>query len=104
MEHNLNFEFLSIRFGLYSGYNLDNIQQEHLKSASLELCYLEQHYHGLHHCWKKTLTFLKIWMTFLLNSMTHLVKLTEFERLQQSFDLYARDLVQLQFMLQISAN
>jgi hypothetical protein len=26
MEHDLNFEVLSIKFGLYSGYNLDNIQ------------------------------------------------------------------------------
>jgi hypothetical protein len=41
MEHNLNFEVLLIRLDLYSGYNLDNIQQEHLKLASLELYYLE---------------------------------------------------------------
>jgi hypothetical protein len=34
MEHDLNFEVLSIRFSLYSGYNLNNIQQEHLKLAS----------------------------------------------------------------------
>jgi hypothetical protein len=60
MEHDLNIEFLSIRFDLYSGYNLGNIQQEHFKSASLELCYLEHYYHSLHHCWRKTLLFLKI--------------------------------------------
>jgi hypothetical protein len=41
MEHNLNFEVLLIRFGLYFGYNLDNIQHEHLKLASLELYYME---------------------------------------------------------------
>jgi hypothetical protein len=34
----------------------------------------------------------------------HLAKLTEFEQLQQSFVLYARDFVQLQFMLQIFVN
>ena len=55
MEHDLNFQVLSIKFGLYSSYNLDNIQHEHLKLASLELCYLEQHYLGLYHCWRKTL-------------------------------------------------
>jgi hypothetical protein len=31
--------------------------------------------------------------------VTHLAKLTEFEWLQQNFDLYSRDLVQLQSML-----
>jgi hypothetical protein len=36
--------------------------------------------------------------------MIDLAKLTEFERLQQSFVLYARDLVQLQSILQISVN
>jgi hypothetical protein len=30
MEYDLNFEILSIKFDLYSGYNLDNIQQEYL--------------------------------------------------------------------------
>jgi hypothetical protein len=50
MEHDLNFQVWSIKFDLYSGYNLDNIQHEHLKLASLEFYYLEQHYHGLDHC------------------------------------------------------
>ena len=53
MEHDLNFEVSSIRFGLYSAYNFNNIQYEYLKLASLELRYLEQHYCGLRHCWKK---------------------------------------------------
>jgi hypothetical protein len=60
MEHDINFEVLSIRFDLYSSYNLDNIQQEHFKLVSLELCYLKQYYHGLHHYWRRTLFFLKI--------------------------------------------
>jgi hypothetical protein len=47
MEYNLNFEVLSIKFDLYSGYSLNNIQQEHLKLDLLKLYYLEQQYCGL---------------------------------------------------------
>jgi hypothetical protein len=104
MGHDLNFEVLSIRFDLYSGYSLDNIQHEYLESASLELCYLEHHYCGLYYCWKKTLFFLKIYTTFLQNSMLHLAKLTEFKRLQQRSIRYAKDLVHLQSILQIFVN
>jgi hypothetical protein len=59
MGHDLNFEVLSIRFDLNSSYNLDSIQQEHIKSASLEFCYLEQHYHGLYHYWRKNSSLLE---------------------------------------------
>jgi hypothetical protein len=41
MECDLSFEVLSITFDLYSSYNFNNIQQEHLKLNSLELYYLE---------------------------------------------------------------
>jgi hypothetical protein len=93
MEYDLNFEVLSIKFDLYSGYNLDSIQHKYLNSASLELYYLDQHYHGLHYYWKKTLLFLKFGEIDRVRTAT-----TKFRSLQQGSrpaSVYVADFYQL---------